>query len=155
MKTSSWKEGDRETITYIDSPGSSGKLFASPNDICQDEEAPADSVKTLTDQAAAAGLLIWGTSVRDSGQWVERFHRQQKSSRNHQVLESTKTLGNSTESWRYKRAIKASMEMLGVSRRGGNRFVAVNSPKGCRRKCLLLFELCEHGRICSNHKLLK
>ena len=62
------KESDRETITYIDSPGSLGKLFASPNSICQDEEAPADSVKTLTDQAAAAGLLIWGTSVRDSGQ---------------------------------------------------------------------------------------
>lgn len=48
MKTRSWKESDRETITYIDSSGIFGKLFAYLNDICQDEKKPANSLDSLT-----------------------------------------------------------------------------------------------------------
>lgn len=43
-KTSSLEESGRETITHIDSSGGLGELFAYMNDICQDEEIPADSL---------------------------------------------------------------------------------------------------------------
>lgn len=44
------------TITYIDSSGIFGKLFAYLNDICQDEKTPADSFRlSLTRQQ----LLYW------------------------------------------------------------------------------------------------
>lgn len=157
MKTSSWKESDKETITYIDSSGIFGNLFAYWNDICQDEKTPADSFSpSLTRQQ----LLLY---------WYREHPWKILGSEGRDFVVSEKALGT-TRSWKAQRCwettlkpwdtrrphyIDLSMKMLGLSRREGNRLLAINSPKDCRKKCVLRLELREDGRICSNYKCQK
>lgn len=132
MKTSSWKESDRETITYIDSSGIFGKLFAYLNDICQDEKTPANSLDSQL-------LLCW-----------YREHLWKSLGSECKALIVSKIAPGSTRSCKAQRSWETTlkhwdrkglcclwltMKTPGLHRReGGERFFAVNSPKDCWRK---------------------
>lgn len=144
MTTHSRTASNGETITYVDSSEIFGKLFAYLK-IFAKMKRHQQILQTLTDQAAAAALLIQGTS----GQQGERFISKKalETARSWKAQRTGKPI--KTQDMRRPYDIQLTMKMSSLSRRGDeSRLLTVNSPNSCQRKRLLLSEIREHGRIC-------